>query len=134
MRRPHTTVNHTSPKTSPFPACSLMSSLPTAQDYSFDKVEEEYLSLREIILPAGARWAHLSQEEDPFESMGLCAVAHSCSKLGQSRRVQILGSNRCLFHTYSSTSEIIWFCYYSTTTSGFDRSGFKRLEGWKTKK
>ncbi len=74
MRRPHTTVNHTSPKTSPFPACSLMSSLPTAQDYSFDKVEEEYLSLREIILPAGARWAHLSQEEDLFESMGLCAV------------------------------------------------------------
>lgn len=51
-----------------------MSSLPTAQDYSFDKVEEEYLSLREIILPAGARWAHLSQEEDLFESMGLCAV------------------------------------------------------------
>ncbi len=69
----------------------------------------------------------------PVWEHGVVCGAHSCSKLGQSRRVQILGSNRCLFH--SSTSEIIWFCYYSApTTSGFDRSAFKRLEGWKTRK
>ncbi len=61
----------------------------------------------------------------PVWEHGVVCGAHSCSKLGQSRRVQILGSNRCLFHTYSSTPEIIWFCYYSTTTSGFDRSAFK---------